>query len=1579
MSDEPSDLTSKDVAKAQQESELTRGLGKLFASDDEGDYIPGEGDSRPPPAALPDLDARTLAELLESGARDSSSASAKSRGLAVASQLFSSIGDGSQALETARDAQESSPKLSFAAMLLRKQEEAEQGLAEQSTESAMRLAAHESSRAHATKMLVQRLRAGGETSRLAKLLDQAAREGSAGPALLLERVLERVAEGESLAGLNFPQELEVELNVALSILSGAATDEQGPWPGLEESPELSLLYAARLLRGSNGASTLAPLWALEDRIASLFTTQELNRAALLELEAALLCSVDESAGEAQNALREALKGAPSRRVTRRLAASYLEAGDRESLQRLLAEADPGSGTFSLEERVFLSASVGEMIEMSDDEVGELQKTRPGLALALAHLDTPAPELAEATSSALLVQLGYGLASMREEPQRAAPAFAALAELKNRQEHPEVVEAVELGLALESDDEERLAHSLWNFARHTCDPRSRLILGTLLERSGAQTDAAELYREAALGSEALTMASRRGLASLEAEDALPQLSTTTSPWLQFSRELALQLSRVSTEASPADSAELALEQCKMLWGLRADGKFESRLVLHAASWAHSLGAAASAEGVIEDLASGKTEASLAARLRLLFTRAEKEGPLQPELLQRLAQGDASERGLAFWLDLPTPAENAGSSRAETLLRLGTEIATGQFDEAARLFSVSESNDAELDETEKELMEVRGESDRLTEEWLKRAQSAATDGERRYAYERLTSLDERRGNTSSAKLWRRTLAEEFPDHMPSLLGLEEYELNHGAANEETSGKLGEHLPPGDRESYRLLDGADAFARSDLRSARRSLEGLLDAEKPHPIALRALTTVARDKRDDPLLLKTLTALEKTAHTDLDRASIALELAHVLARTGEQDEAREAAKRALLQKPGFFSAAQLLFALKGEAEPLQVAEELEGLAAASLHTAHRTELWLECGHRWNELKDAPRAANAFEQVLECSPDSKTAFEELLAIRREEEKQDEVRALIEKRLTRIDAKSAETLQLELSLAEQLIAQGQPEDAKSHLEVALGLQPHNTNALRSHAEVSALLGAHQAAEKSLVALRDRMAPSAERNAVVQSLARLYDEHLGQLERAMDAYQSILKESPGDEAVSSALISVYSRLGLAERATSLQTQLIQNATSQDAKRRGALKLADIYENVGKDIKRAGATLERTRKAWPLDADALEAAILFMDRTGSTTSRGFLLDRTGKEARRNLESGRLDASLLDTLARVAKLSGHHTEAQGCLAARAAYLGSESEALNGAGIHALNSRVDEVIAPRGLAAPLRNLLRKTGAAMDAAFSLDLSRVGAEPLKTGDVFERVTQIAEALKISPPQLFVSPNLGARCVPVTTSPARLLVGSGVAALPGRERDYLLLRGFKLLELGVGALARSRDEDRWPMLVALLQLFAPSWQPKSVDARKAVQAKAAIEQGLARVGYDDDVPTLALEAIGSLGDQTEGLGEATRVLANRSALLAVGDISSVISAISRGEGAQLSPGGPSRFRWLEGHAEARDLILFSSGPKHARARDGLGLSQSQEEKPSPAESVPNASSTSEGASRGAPPQPPRRPKPPPPRR
>jgi tetratricopeptide (TPR) repeat protein len=470
-------------------------------------------------------------------------------------------------------------------------------------------------------------------------------------------------------------------------------------------------------------------------------------------------------------------------------------------------------------------------------------------------------------------------------------------------------------------------------------------------------------------------------------------------------------------------------------------------------------------------------------------------------------------------------------------------------------------------------------------------------------------------------------------------------------------------------------------------------------------------------------------------------------------------------------------------------------------------------------------------------------------------------------------------------------------------------------------------------------LSQKLEPGEELASVFRSLGKLYETQFESWEKAMDTYEAVLRLEPDDTATGRRLVDIYKRLGLAERATSLLTKIIQQQTSPQDKKRDALYLAELYEDVAADPKRASATLERTRRAWPLDAEVLSAVHGFMNRQGQQSGARMMISRAGKDVRRKLDEGRIDPELLDTLAQVERLSENPEAASLIEVTRGAYVGEEIP-LSGGGARALHPDLEQLLAPEQLAYPLRTLLRKTARALDAAFPVDISTLGARPTKEGRVRERLRRICEELGEPTPELLVSEGMGVHAAPLTVQPPRLVVGSRMEDQPDEIIDFLLLRTLKLKQLGGGALSRSRPEDGWPMLVALLHIFAPSFRPAKVDGRKVAQARALVEQGLGRVGYDDDVPTLVLETIGSLGTQGQDIAETPRRLATRAATLATTGPGLALRSLAAGGSRPLPEGGPSRFRFVAQNNEARDVLLFCTTENFLKAREQLKLPSAQ---------------------------------------
>ncbi len=171
----------------------------------------------------------------------------------------------------------------------------------------------------------------------------------------------------------------------------------------------------------------------------------------------------------------------------------------------------------------------------------------------------------------------------------------------------------------------------------------------------------------------------------------------------------------------------------------------------------------------------------------------------------------------------------------------------------------------------------------------------------------------------------------------------------------------------------------------------------------------------------------------------------------------------------------------------------------------------------------------------------------------------------------------------------------------------------------------------------------------------------------------------------------------------------------------------------------------------------------------------------------------------------------------------------------------------------------------------------------------------------------------------------------------LASTDDAARYFLLIRALKLVQSGAAALARIPPIELAPVVSGLLAVFAPNFTPQGVDAKKVAEAQARFQSAGAASG-DSDLPVLALEVIGSLGNRSTQLGTALQQWATRTALLAVGDPFSAIRALGVSAGGSGGPPaeGPDRLRWIVRHAEARDLAIFSVSDPYSEARARLGL-------------------------------------------
>jgi hypothetical protein len=225
------------------------------------------------------------------------------------------------------------------------------------------------------------------------------------------------------------------------------------------------------------------------------------------------------------------------------------------------------------------------------------------------------------------------------------------------------------------------------------------------------------------------------------------------------------------------------------------------------------------------------------------------------------------------------------------------------------------------------------------------------------------------------------------------------------------------------------------------------------------------------------------------------------------------------------------------------------------------------------------------------------------------------------------------------------------------------------------------------------------------------------------------------------------------------------------------------------------------------------------------------------------------------------------------------------------------------------------------------------------AQPLlaSSNPLVAQIQQMATAFGIHNIEVYSSTALGPVCMPVSSAPPRLVLGSVLLENDDSARTFLVLRSLKILQARAATLSRTAPIDLWPVLAAFLSVLSTNWQPQGVDATKFADGQRRISGALPRQ-LDDDVPVLALEVIGSIGNRASQIGTAINQWGNRAALLAIGSPVAALRGVALASGHLEGPPVErvERLKWIVRSPEARDLAVFSVSEQYAEARRRAGL-------------------------------------------
>ena len=251
------------------------------------------------------------------------------------------------------------------------------------------------------------------------------------------------------------------------------------------------------------------------------------------------------------------------------------------------------------------------------------------------------------------------------------------------------------------------------------------------------------------------------------------------------------------------------------------------------------------------------------------------------------------------------------------------------------------------------------------------------------------------------------------------------------------------------------------------------------------------------------------------------------------------------------------------------------------------------------DQLGELDGATDSYRRMCQIDPTYQPAISALDAIYREEERWDELKALYNAYLARLDDPElqAQVRVVLADLAEQTSQGAQSvEEAISYLTPIIEANPNNAEALKKLAH---LYEQAERWEESVEARRAELAlitDRAERLSRLCQLAERYIEPLNQLDDAIACYQSALEMTPNYTPALKALKGVYERKGMYHDMIRVLTMMEANALDYQEKSSCFAEMGRIYADLLGD---AQMGIDYYQQAIDLNPENVEVAPRLID--------------------------------------------------------------------------------------------------------------------------------------------------------------------------------------------------------------------------------------------------------------------------------------------------------------------------------------------------------------------------------------------
>ena len=819
--------------------------------------------------------------------------------------------------------------------------------------------------------------------------------------------------------------------------------------------------------------------------------------------------------------------------------------------------------------------------------------------------------------------------------------------------------------------------------------------------------------------------------------------------------------------------------------------------------------------------------------------------------------------------------------------------------------------------------------LIERLLPLAREGKEPAERAEIFERLADLDDfGRRDRASALLWHRSLIEQVPDHLPSLVRLSLAFADDGREDDLENVALA---------IARSAKGSESLAHAALAARLRArLSGWEDTREAVTLGyrveprdlwiLRKMGDFARISGDHLVAADADEELVRRTDRASEIATLSLRAARSAMGAGLRSRAELSLRRAIEHAPDHIVLhLELAGLLERSGEFASAAATFENAARVALRPEERVTLLHRAAVLWGDrCRDKRRARLALEAVTELDPSYGDAFARLRALYEAEGATTELFELARRRLTRPIDPGPRT-ELEILVGRGHVARGDASLARRALKAALDAHPDHVDALGAFADLCAAEGEWAEAENAWIRLARLVPDPARQAALYLHLAEIYDVHLPNAERAELACLEVLKRDAGHTAARERLVSIHMRAGDVRRATEEQHRLIEGATSVALRCRHTVDLARLHETVG-DFEAAERILGEARTAWPVEVDPVLSLVRLMTATGQVRAADAVLDRAVLDAQSAIAEGRFEG--LELTAAVWELRGRDDGARIARAMSSAVVGSPSP-LRGLGARVAAASLDDLLAPESLPASLRALVARSAPLFDAALPVDLARLGARPLDAGPMRDLIDRLASAYGLAGIRVHVTDLVGPLAVAISAEPSSILVGRALLDPGLREgvRAFAIHRALKLVQVGAAALVRTPEADLVPLFAAIRREFLGDYVLLGDQAERA-DALALRWSGKAPIGDARELTLLAEQAL-SGSDMADARTIAARfdAWACRVALAAVGDPADAIDALIPATAEPSSSPAAikeSRARRSES-AEVRELVAFGASP------------------------------------------------------